>query len=30
MKIDIEKLCKEKKCSLDDLHYKDYPEEIEW
>lgn len=30
MKIDIEKLCKEKNCSLDDLHYEDYPEEIEW
>ena len=30
MKIDIEKLCKEKNCSLDDLHYDNYPEEIEW
>lgn len=30
MKIDLEKLCKEKNCSLDDLHYEDYPEEIEW
>ena len=30
MKIDIEKLCKEKNCLLDDLHYEDYPEEIEW
>ena len=30
MKIDVEKLCKEKNCSLDDLHYEDYPEEIEW
>ena len=30
MKIYMEKLCKEKNCSLDDLHYEDYPEEIEW
>ena len=30
MKIDMEKICKEKNCSLDDLHYDDYPEEIEW
>ena len=30
MKIDMEKLCKEKNCSLDDLHYDNYPEEIEW
>ena len=30
IKMDIEKLCKEKNCSLDDLHYEDYPEEIEW
>ena len=30
MKIDIEKLCEEKNCTLDDLHYEDYPEEIEW
>ncbi len=30
MKIDMEKLCKEKNCTLDDLHYEDYPEEIEW
>lgn len=30
MKIDMEKLCKEKHCSLDDLHYENYPEEIEW
>ena len=30
MKIDMGKLCKEKNCSLDDLHYEDYPEEIEW
>ena len=26
----IEKLCKEKNCTLDDLHYEDYPEDIEW
>ncbi|MBR1413501.1 MAG: hypothetical protein IJ574_02375 [Bacilli bacterium] len=30
MKIDIEKICKEKNCSLDDLHYNDYPEKVEW
>ena len=30
MKIYMEKLCKEKNCSLDNLHYEDYPEEIEW
>ena len=30
MKIGIEKLCKGKNCLLDDLHYEDYPEEIEW
>lgn len=30
MKLDIEKLCKEKNCTLDDLHYDDYPAEIEW
>ena len=30
MKIDMEKLCKEKNCTLDDLHYDDYPEDIEW
>lgn len=30
MKIDMEKLCKEKNCSLDDLHYNDYPENINW
>ena len=27
---ELEKLCKEKNCSLDDLHYDNYPEEIEW
>ena len=30
MKKELEKLCEEKNCSLDDLHYDDYPEEIEW
>lgn len=30
MKIDIERLCKEKNCTLDNLHYDDYPEEIIW
>lgn len=30
MKIDMERLCKEKNCRLDDLHYEDYPKEIEW
>lgn len=30
MKMDIEKLCKEKKYSLNDLHYENYPEKIEW
>ena len=30
MKIDIEKLCKEKNCSISDLHYEDYLEQIEW
>ena len=30
MKIDMEKLCKEKNCSLNNLHYDNYPEEMEW
>ena len=30
MKIDMEKLCEEKNCTLDGLHYEDYPEDIEW
>lgn len=30
MKLEIEKLCKERNCTLDDLHYDGYPEEIEW
>ena len=30
MKTDMEKLCEEKNCTLDDLHYEDYPEDIEW
>lgn len=30
MKKELEKLCKEKNCNLDNLHYDDYPEEIEW
>ena len=30
MKLDMEKICKEKKCTLDDLHYDNYPEEIKW
>lgn len=30
MKKELEKLCEEKKCNLDNLHYDDYPEEIEW
>ena len=30
MKKELEKLCEEKKCNLDSLHYEDYPDEIEW
>lgn len=30
MKLDMEKICKDKGCTLDDLHYEEYPEEIEW
>lgn len=30
MKSDLEKKCKEKNCTLDDLHYDDYPNDIEW
>ena len=30
MKLDIKKMCEEKKCNLDDLHYSNYPEEIVW
>ncbi|MBQ7140663.1 MAG: hypothetical protein IJO32_04090 [Bacilli bacterium] len=30
MKIDMEKLCEEKNCTLNDLHYDDYPEDTVW
>ncbi len=30
MKKELEKVCEEKNCNIDDLHYKDYPKEIEW
>lgn len=30
MKLDMEKICKDKECTLDDLHYDEYPEELEW
>lgn len=30
MKLDMQNLCKEKNCTLDDLHYDDYPKEINW
>ena len=30
MKLDIQKLCEEKNCTLDDIHYDNFPEKIEW
>ncbi len=30
MKKELEKLCEEKNCNLDNFHYEDYPEEIVW
>ena len=30
LKINITKKCKENNCSIDYLHYDDYPEDIEW
>ena len=30
MKLQIEKICDERKCTLDDIYYDDYPEEIDW
>ncbi len=30
MKTDIINMCKEKGCTLDDIHYEDYPEDINW
>ena len=30
MKMDCEKICKEENCSLNDLHYENYPKKIEW
>lgn len=30
MKLDIEKTCEENNCTLDDIHYDNYPEEINW
>ena len=30
MKKELEKLCEERNCNLDNLHYDDFPEEIEW
>lgn len=30
MKLDIQKLCVEKNCTLDDIHYDNFPEKIEW
>ena len=29
-KKDIEKICKEKNCNINNLYYENYPEEIEW
>lgn len=30
MKKSLEKTCEEKNCNIDDLHYKNYPEKINW
>ena len=30
MKKRMEKICEEEKCTLDDIHYDDYPKEIDW
>lgn len=30
LKIKIKNMCKEQNCSLDNLHYEGYPDEIEW
>ena len=30
MKKELEELCKKENCNLDDFHYGDYPDEIEW
>ena len=30
LKLKIENMCKEKNYSLDDLHYQEYPNEMEW
>lgn len=30
MKIECEKICKKENCSLDDLHYESFPDEIVW
>ncbi len=30
MKLEIEKLCKEKNCAIDDFRYDNYPEDINW
>ena len=30
MKLDIQKLCEEKNCTLDDIQYDNFPEKIEW
>jgi len=30
MELDMKKICEENKCTLDDLHYDNYPEEINW